>query len=304
MEAVCDVDQKTDQYVAMRNKYIISVMPEGLRSICTNYLNAYKNINEIRIRLDCPLSFTVSGSNIITGVNCKKDDILYIIDRITEGNYFKNEEIMRSGYITLPYGLRAGVCGDVFVSNGSVKTLKTVSYINFRLPSNIICTCDTLIDYISDKRYRASVLVISPPASGKTTLLRSVAYVLSSPPHSKRVSVIDTNRELCIPFNYGGICEYLSGYPKAYGINIAVKYMNPEYIICDEIGAFEEAQAITELQHSGVPLIASAHGELFSDVMARKNLCFMIENGVFDAILKIKRSGNVFEYDIKNVSDI
>ena len=150
------------------------------------------------------------------------------------------------------------------------------------------------------------MLIISPPCSGKTTLLRSVAHALSHAPYNKRVSVVDTNRELTLPYfsDTTGLCEYLTGYPKAFGINIAMKYMNPQYIVCDEIGGSDEASAICELQHTGIPFLASAHADRFSSVKNRKSINIMLENGVFDAVMRIKRIGKGFEYELKRISDI
>ncbi|MBR2474493.1 MAG: hypothetical protein IKB51_05645 [Clostridia bacterium] len=285
--------------------YAVSLLPERFRSACNNYLLAYPDICEIRLRIDSPLSFTLSASNLITGMMISREDIRFTLDKMTDGNYFKNEELMRGGYISLLYGIRVGVCGDVFVSGGAVKTLKYVNYINIRLPSAFISDCSPLISYIESSLFSASVLVISPPCCGKTTLLRSAALTLASAPYNKRVCVVDTNRELLLPSSFGvGLCEYMVGYPKAYGINVAMRYMNPQYIICDEIGGSDEAEAICELQHSGVPFLASAHADTFASLKMRKNIDIMLQNGVFEAVLRIKRTGKSFEYEIKRVSEL
>ena len=286
-------------------KYIVSVVPERIRSVISNYLKAYNDIHELRLRLCAPLSFTVGTSNLITGIKLSRDDIQYCIDKLTDSNYYKNEEIMRNGYICLPYGLRAGVCGDVFLSNGQIKVLKSVSSINIRLPSSLLIDCPNVINHIADSSFKSSILILSAPCSGKTTLLRSLAYSLSSPPYQKRVCVVDTNRELTLPFlTENSICEYLSGYPKGYGISLATKYFNPEYIICDEIGSSEDALSILESQHSGVPLIASVHCDTFSCIKKKKSIASLIENGVFDTLIRIKRNIKSFDYEIKHTCDI
>ena len=285
-------------------RYASSLMPERLRSACKNYLQAYKDIYEIRMRLDAPLSFSISCGNLITGLICSRQDIQFVIDRMSDGSYFKIEEIMRSGLVSLPYGIRCGVCGDVFVSGGLVKTLRSAEYLNIRIPTAIITDCSYALEYIKSSDYLTSLLVISPPGNGKTTLLRSLIYNLSSPPHSKRVSVIDTNREFYIKGHNSGLADFLSGYPKSYGIGLAIRYMAPEYLVCDELGSSEEAEVISELHHTGVPLIASVHADSFSDLKYKKNIKIMLENGVFDTVLRIKRRGSVFEHEIKKVTDI
>ena len=75
-------------------RYIVSLLPERVRSACNNYLFAYNDICEIRLRINTPLSFTLSGSNLITGMILNREDLLYTLNRMTDGNYFKNEEVM------------------------------------------------------------------------------------------------------------------------------------------------------------------------------------------------------------------
>ena len=299
------MEQNQESYKNKIIAYIVSLLPDRLRSACNNYLMSYPDITELRLRLDGPISFSINGSNLITGMKCSRDDIQYCVDRLTDGNYFKNEELLRIGYVSLPYGIRAGVCGDVFVSSGVVKVLRYVNYINIRIPSVLLINCEKVLSYIQNTAFSTSILVFSPPCGGKTTLLRSIAYALGSSPYQKRVCVIDTNRELVLPsYVNTHICEYLSGYPKAYGINMATRYMNPEYIICDEIGLGSEIEAISETMRSGVPLIASLHADSFSAVKLKKNVSELLGNGAFDTLLRISRVGKGFDYELKKVSEI
>ncbi len=294
-----------EEYKEKLNDYICSLFPERIKVACKNFLSAYPNISEVRLRIGSSLSFTVSDKNLVTPIRCKREDIAYCVDRMTESNYVKAEEVMRNGYLTLKYGCRAGIAGDVFVHDGKVKILKTVNYINIRIPSVFTVPNTELFEFLEKSDFRASVLVISPPGGGKTTVLRSITEQLSVPPVSKRVVAIDTNRELknelCAE---NSVCDYLSGYPKAVGIEIASHYFSPEYIICDELGGPEETEAICSLQHTGVPFIASAHARDFSDVKMRKNLDILIKNHVFDAVMRLKRNGTNIMCEIKRISDI
>ena len=280
-------------------------MPDKLQSTVSNYLHAYSDICEIRIRVDLPIVFTISSGNLVTGVNVTSSDVQYIIDRMTDGNYFKNEEIMRSGYITLKHGIRVGVAGDVFVSDGVVKVLRFVKYLNIRIPSVYICNCDEIINYIENNNFNSSILLFSPPCQGKTTVLRSIIYSLSASPYQKRIAVVDTNRELSLATaDKTCICENLAGYPKSYGINLALKYLNPEYIACDEIGDANEAYEIASARHCGVPIIATAHAESFSSLFYRPNIENLLRNGAFDTVIKLSRNQKNISFQIKKVSEL
>lgn len=259
-----------DNKIEIKNKitdYVSSLLPEHIKVPCKNYLMAYPAISEIRLRSGAPMSFTSRQKNLVTGIKCRHEDIAYCVDRMTEGNYMRAEEMMRKGYITLSYACRAGVAGDAFVRDGRINILRRINSINIRIPSELTVPNTELLEYLEKTEYCSGILVISPPGCGKTTVLRSLAYQLSVSPISKRVAVVDTNYELLLPWNSGdSLCDFLSGYPKAEGISIALRYFNPELIICDELGGQEETEVISSLQHTGVPLIASAHASDFSDL--------------------------------------
>ena len=88
-----------------------------------------------------------------------------------------------------------------------------------------------------------------------------------------RVALVDSRDELgFLPESRRLSVDVLTGYPKAEGIYIATAFMNPEVIICDEIGSPEEARAIASAQNCGVPLIASAHGEDILSVLRRPSM--------------------------------
>ncbi len=295
-------DELYEKKEKIRN-YISSLFPEHIRSACKNYLSAYTDISEVRIRSGSPLSFTLPEKNLITGIKCTHEDIAYCVDKMTESNYMKFEDMMKNGYISLKNGCRAGVGGDVFVENNKIRLLRSINTVNIRIPCVLTIENKELMEYLEKNNHSKSVLVISPPGVGKTTVLKNIAYRLSTPPVSKRVAVVDTRQELYFE-NSNSLSDYFIGYPKAEGILIAASYFNPQYIICDEIGDEPEAEAISSLQHIGVPLIASAHAESFFDVKMRKNLRIMLENCVFDAIMRLYRVKNTVKSEIKSLNEI
>ena len=80
--------------------------------------------------------------------------------------------------------------------------------------------------------------------------------------------------------------------------------MNPEYVICDELVGIEEANTLLSTQHTGVPLIASTHCDSYSSLFSRKNIKILLQNGVFDTVMRIKRVGKSFSCELKKVSEI
>ena len=96
------------------------------------------------------------------------------------------------------------------------------------------------------------------------------------------------------------IADFLVGYPKADGIEISTRTMNPEVIICDEIGD-GEAEKILAAQNSGVPLIASAHGASFDEIMRRRGIKRLYDSGVFRYYIGIERAGAALKYTFNEV---
>lgn len=278
--------------------YLLSLLPQHFRPAVKNYLTIYPETAEVRLRLNSPLSFTAYGGNVITALTVTRPDIDYVANKLTDNNLLLYEPLIKLGYIPLKYNMRAGVCGDAFMVDGNIRTIRRISYINIRIPLSNSIDCTEILDYIALRNYSCSLLAISAPGSGKTTLLRSLADGLSTPPHSKRVAVIDTNRELLVSEYKNSLIDLFSGYPKADGISIATRYFNPQYIICDELGSSPETHAICETLNAGIPIIASAHANDVSDVQKRENLVILLEKQVFDAVIQIIPSDNEHLYKI------
>ena len=87
------------------------------------------------------------------------------------------------------------------------------------------------------------------------------------------------------------------GYPKAMAMELAVRTMSPQYLLCDELGA-EEADAILAAQNAGVPLIASAHAPSLEALLRRPALRRLHEAGVFGHYVGIRREGRGFFFDM------
>ena len=102
--------------------------------------------------------------------------------------------------------------------------------------------------------------------------------------------MVDTREEL--EFGILGMnstVDILSGYPKATGIEIALRTLNARVIICDEIGSEEEARAICEASNGGAALVASTHASDIGGLMAKKGIRMLHDSGVFGAYVGLRR---------------
>ncbi len=260
----------------------------------TEALSEYREdiICEIRIRADRPLTVTTPSANILTSVVCTRTEISDIVGKMCGGSLHAYSDTIKNGYIPLPEGCRAGVCGTF--SGGAVRDITSLC---IRIPRNVRGIGASLCRRLISSGGRG-MLIYSPPGEGKTTLLRDIASLLSSPPYLRRVAVIDSRAELFREDSFSAsIADIYTGYPKAYGIELATRTMSPQFIVCDELGT-EEAKSVMEAQNCGVPLVASAHSSSLEGLMRRPAFRELDVAGVFGLYVGIKRMGSGFSFDI------
>lgn len=213
-----------------------------------------------------PLSHVASAAEVQT-----------ILGRACGGSVYAFEESLREGFVSLPEGVRLGVCGRAVVRDGVIHTLSTVDSLVFRLPHKPVRAGEALVKFFEGSE--GGILLFSPPGGGKTTALRGLIERVSE---KKRVAVVDTRGELW-DFSEGALVDILSGYPKAKGAEIAVRTLSPEVLVLDEIGA-AEAEALLSLSSLGVRMVASVHAVGAEDALAKEKIRALFTSLVFSSL--------------------
>lgn len=242
-------------------------------------------INEIRLRENRPLYITSGGKNIKCGVLCTREDIDTVVRRLCSNSLYSHAETIREGYITSQSGIRAGICGRAVSERGNITAVTDITSVCIRIPRRVRGAGDLAYSLLEKDNFSKGILVYSKPGIGKTTLLRELMTRVAGGESAKRVSVIDTRCELALGIDDEIMADVLSAYPRAKGIEIAVRTLSPEYIICDEIGSREDASAISEAAGSGVRMIASAHGGSVDEIMRCDYIRELHNKGVFGIYL-------------------
>lgn len=280
-----------NEYICMHLK---DILPASLVSLCTSYISAYDDISEVRLRMDSYISFTSGEKNIITGVLCTQALFDECMKLLINSSLYKLKAHISNGMIPLRNGFRAGICGAALLDNGRIEAIYGYTSINIRFPRSYLGCGDALSERIRRLLPGQGCLLLSPPSGGKTTFLRDIIRSLSTPPVSKRVCVVDKNFELSplqrLP---DAQLDVLAGYPLERGIDIATRYMAPQYIVCDEIGADADIDAISSALHSGVSFIASAHSSSIADMLSKPRLSRLIKNGAFSCFALLKGNADI-----------
>lgn len=289
---------------------VLGLLPTALADEILHALDAEKKRRgrcipeEIRLRADKRVYLTVGTRegkrNLPLSFLLPKDELALIFERMCGGSLYAYGESILRGAISLGGGVRVGICGRASLEGGRIRGIYDISSLNVRLPSYVCRVERRLFETVASAvREGGGVLIYSPPGEGKTTLLRSLCAYLSSGEHAMRVSAVDSRDELgTLPHPSEHSIDILTGYPKADAILMATAFMNPEVILCDEIGSCDEARAILEAQNCGVPLIATAHGDSLESILRRPQICLLQDSCIFSLYIGIRISGSGFDYVI------
>lgn len=273
-----------------------------------------EKITEIRLRSDAPFSLTLGRKNMLldsdgnpcttkNAVCATKAEMEECLSLLSQGSLYTYDDTIKTGYIPIKDGGRAGICGEAITQNGIVRGFKEIYSINLRLHRHIPLFASELIRFYA-KEGICSTLVYSPPAMGKTTFLRSAAFLLGEGKNIRpfRVGIVDERCEIFIKGISDGLVDVISSCPKAYGIELLCRTMSPEIIICDEIGSGEQ-EAVINAQNTGVYLIASAHGDSLNGLRRRPFINKMLDAGLFDAAVCLSADEDGYRCEIERIKE-
>lgn len=255
-------------------KSIFDYFNEKIRQAISGFKE--KEIYEIRLRVNKPVVLnTASGEQIMMSCIVCDKDIKDSFNRITEYSAYAYEENLVDGYITVPGGHRIGVGGYMTLQSNQSAVVKNIRFLNFRVRHFVDGCSNPIMEKLGQKNLE-NILIISPPAMGKTTLLRDMIKNISNQNRGTSICVIDERNEIggChrgIPtIDLGMRTDVISNCPKGEGILMAIRAMAPTMIAVDEIGGEEDKKALEFAGISGVKIMATLHGKDTQD--AREKL--------------------------------
>ena len=278
-----------------------AVLPASLRSNLEALgKDKLKQAEEFRLRRGFPMTVLFPEGEAETGgPPVGEDELRQAVENATQFSAHTALDRVRQGFVTLRGGHRVGMCGSVVKKDGRIVTLRELSSLSVRVARNISGLAEPLLPALMENGRFLSTLVLAPPGTGKTTLLRDLARALSdgSGCSVHRVSVADERGEIAAlwrgePQLYvGRRTDVLDGCSKAEGLSILIRGMNPQVAAVDELGSEEDVRAAAEAAGCGVAVLATAHGTGQEDLSRRPACRALLSTGVFRRLVILERRG-------------
>lgn len=294
-----------------REQEFLQLFPDRMRESFKMAAARMNQIQEIRLRVGKPAMLYAKGREYFLAEN---GEILYqpagafcpdkaFMDRLLAHlcgySVYAYEDEIRQGFLTVPGGHRIGLCGEIVLRDHQITSIKNLNAMNIRISHQVRGAAGSVMPCLWEGTEFLNTLIISPPGSGKTTLLRDLIRQISDGAFGHAgmtVGVVDERGEIGGSFcgevqnDLGMRTDLLDACPKAEGMFLLLRSMNPRVIAVDEIGGKEDAEAIGQAGRCGCKVLATVHGNDIAQIAERKYISTLIRDRLFERYILLAGS--------------
>ena len=244
-------------------------------------------------------------------LNCRigEAELEYTLQMASRASVHRVLPQLRQGFVSLPGGHRMGICGTVGIRDGEIHSIEPIFGLNIRVAAAVPGIGRRVIPELCPGGDFLSTLILAPPGAGKTTLLRDVIRCLSDGigcrPH--RVALVDERGEVAAlwrgepQLDVGENTDIMADCPKAQGLIMLLRGMNPQVLAADEITAEEDIRAMELVSGCGVQLLCTAHGAGRRDLECRPLYRELMGAGMFRRLLTIRPEEGKRRYEVEEL---
>ena len=265
---------------------------------------------ELRLRVGWPMTAVLpEGERPVGGPPVEPEELEQLVEIASRASVHAVLEQIRRGYLTVAGGHRIGLCGTAVMEGGGIHALRSLSSANLRIARQVPGAARPVLGALCPGGRLESTLILAPPGQGKTTLLRDIIRQVSEGEGCLplRVAVADERGEVAALYSgrpqldVGRRTDVAEGCPKAQGLMLLLRAMNPQVLAVDEITAPEDAAALRTAAGCGVTLLATAHGAGREDLTRRPLYRGLLEEGMFRRLVEITRREGRREYRVEEL---
>lgn len=295
----------------MRYREAVSVLPVRLRKSALALPDEQQGrAEELHLRVGQPLTVLLPEGELPLEIAVESGDLETLCDIATEFSRYVAVETLREGYLSVKGGFRIGLCGTAVIKDGVNMNLRQFSSATVRIAREQIGVADEVARQLFRNGAPCSTLILSPPGAGKTTLLRDLVRTLSAgvqPYGPQRISLIDERGEVAMmhrgepQMDVGPYTDVLDACPKALGIPMVLRAMNPQIIAVDEITAYQDIRAMSLAAGCGVRLLATIHAADVTELMDKPLYRTLLEERIFRLAVSIVRTEEGRHYHVEEL---